>query len=69
MLDRLDARAERLARVAVGDRHRLGRDHGAGVDAFVDVVDGRGGLAHARGEHVLDRVRAGERRAAARSAC
>ena len=42
------------------DRHRLGADHGARVDALVDVVDGRGGLRHARGQDVLDRVRARE---------
>ena len=45
---------------SVVHRHRLGDDHGAGVDAFIDVVDGRGGLPDSRGEDVLDRVRAGE---------
>ena len=37
------------------------RDHRAGVDPVVHVVNRRSRLGHPRREHVLDRVRAGER--------
>ena len=60
VLDGLHARAQRVGGVVLPHRHALGADHRAGVDALVDVVHGRGGLGHAGGEHVLDRVRARE---------
>ena len=60
MLDGLDALLQRVGVVVRQHRHALGGDHGAGVDAAVDVVHGRRGLGHAGREHVVDRVRAGE---------
>ena len=50
--------AQRLGRVAGQHGHRLDGDHGAGVDALVDVVDGRGRLRHARREELRARDRA-----------
>ena len=64
MLDGLHARAQRLDGVVREHRDALGDDHRPRVDTVVDVVDGGGGLGHARGEHVLDRAwpwEAGER--------
>ena len=70
MLDGLDAGAQGLGRVVRIDRHALGDAiTGPRVDALVDPVDGRRGLRDAGREDVLDRVRAGERREAERSAC
>ena len=62
MLDGLDARLQRLDRVAGSTGTRSTGDHRPGVDALVDVVHGRGGLGHAGGERVLDRVRCRELR-------
>ena len=62
MLDGLDALLQRVGVVVRQHRHALGGDHGAGVDAAVDVVHGRRGLGHAGREYVVDRVRAGELR-------
>ena len=59
---------ERVRGVVRQDGHALGRDNRAGVDALVDVVDGGRRLVDAGREHVLDRVRAGEARAAATGA-
>ena len=62
MLDRVDPLDQRRARL---DRDRLLQDHRAGVEAFVHVVDGDAGGLRAGRERVVDRVRAGERAAAA----
>jgi len=58
VLDGLDARPQGLGGVAGLDRDALGRDHRPRVDPVVDVVDRRRRLRDARGEDVLDRVRA-----------
>ena len=58
----LDARVQRLRRVAREDGDPLLREDRAAVDALVDEVHGRAGFADAGGELFLDGVRAGERR-------
>ena len=63
MLDRVDPFDERVARL---DRHILLCDQRAGVEALVDVVDADSRRLDARRERVVDRVRARERRAAAK---
>ena len=59
MLDGLDALAERVDGVARADGNASGGDHRAGVDALVDVVDGRRRLVDPGGERVLDRCAPG----------
>ena len=59
VLDGVDALLERVARL---DRDRSLLQHGPGVDARVDEVDGHAGDLGAGGERVLDRARAGKRR-------
>ena len=69
MLDFLHPRAQGLDGVVVAHRDRLGHDHGPGVDALVDVVDGGRGLAR---RPPRARPRSGARpgtRGAAPSAC
>ena len=57
-----DPVVERRGVVAGQDRHGLLGDDRAAVEGRVDQVDGAAGDPHARGESVLDRVRARERR-------
>ena len=68
VLDRLDALVQRLGRVVGEHRNALLREDRATVDTGVDEMDGRAGFRHARGELLLDRVRAGKARGAARDA-
>ena len=60
MLDRLDALAQQVRRVVRVDGDTLSADHGPSIDPLVDKVDRGRRLGHAGGEHVFDRMRAGE---------
>ena len=69
VLDGLDPRPQGLGRVARHDRDGLAPDHGPGVDALVDPVDGGAGL---RARRPRARPRSGGRRGtpgAGRRAC
>ena len=60
MLGLLDACTQRLDRISADDGHWIGRDHGTGVHAVVDVVHRRSGRGSAGREQIFQRMRTGE---------